>query len=73
MPTTKTKLNITLSPTVEAAIKQLADRDRISRAGKVVELLPAALEIEKDRIWDELAHKRNTRGARFVPHKKVWR
>lgn len=73
MPTTKTRLNIILSPEIEIAIKQLAERDRISRAGKVTELLRAALEIEEDRVWDELVRKRDNRGARFLPHKKAWR
>lgn len=73
MPTTKTRLNIILSPEIEIAIKRLAERDRISRAGKVTELLRAALEIEEDRVWDELAKKRDIRGARFLPHKKAWR
>jgi hypothetical protein len=72
MPTTKTRLNITLAPEMEIAIKQLAQRDRISRAGKITELLRAALEIEEDRVWDELARKRDTRGARLFTHKKAW-
>ncbi|MDO8663518.1 MAG: hypothetical protein Q7K28_01600 [Candidatus Wildermuthbacteria bacterium] len=72
MPTTKTRLNITLLPEVEAAIKRLAERDRISRAGKASQLLLVALEIEEDRVWDELAKKRDVRGAKFVSHKKAW-
>jgi len=72
MPTTKTRLNITLSPEIEVVIKQLAERDRVSRAGKVMELLRVALEIEEDRTWDELAKERDRRGAKFVSHKKAW-
>ena len=72
MPTTKTRLNITLPPEMETAVKKLAERDRVSRAGKVTELLRVALEIEEDRIWDKLASKRDLRGARFIPHKKAW-
>lgn len=72
MPTTKTRLNITLSPEMETVIKKLAQRDKISRAGKVIELLMAALEIEEDRIWDSVACKRDARGAKFFSHKKAW-
>jgi len=73
MPTTKTRLNITLSPVVEAVIKQLAKRDKISRAGKVTELLQIALEIEEDRVWDELAFKRDSGRTKFISHEKAWR
>lgn len=72
MPTTKTRLNIILSPEMETAIDQLAERDRISRAGKAAQLLLIALEIEEDRLWDEIAKKRDVRGAKFMPHKKAW-
>jgi hypothetical protein len=72
MPTTKTRLNITLSPEIEVAIKQLAQRDKISRAGKVAELIRVALEIEEDRAWDALAKKRDRRGTKFFAHKKAW-
>jgi len=73
MPTTKKRLNITLSPEMEAAIKRLAERDQLPQASKAVELLLTALEIEEDRIWDALARKRDTRRARFLPHKEAWR
>lgn len=72
MPTAKPRLNITLSLEMEAVIKQLALRDRISRAGKVAELLHIALEIEEDRVWDKLARKRDTKGSKFLSHKKAW-
>ncbi len=72
MPTIKTRLNITLSPEVEVAIKELAERDKISRAGKAAELIRIALEIEEDHIWDKLSKKRDVLGAKFIPHKKAW-
>ena len=72
MPTTKTRLNIILSPEIDATIKRLAERDKTSRAGKVAELLRSAVEIEEDRAWDRLARKRDARGVRFIPHKKAW-
>ena len=72
MPTTKKRLNITLPPEVGAAVKRLAERDKLPRASKVVELLLAALEIEEDRAWDALVRKRDIRGARFTSHKKAW-
>jgi len=73
MPTAKKRLNITLSPDIEEAVKRLAERDKLSRAGKAVELLRIALEIEEDRFWDKLANSRDRRGARFISHKKAWK
>jgi len=72
MPTTKKRLNITLSPVVEAAIKRLAERDQLPQASKVVELLLIAIEIEEDRVWDMLARQRDTRGDKFLSHKNAW-
>lgn len=72
MPTTKHRLNITLLPETERAIEKLAERDKVSRSGKAAELLRIALEIEEDRIWEELAQKRDARGTKFLPHKKAW-
>lgn len=72
MPTTKTRLNIILSPEMETAIEELAERDKVSRANKAVQLLITALEIEEDRLWGELTKKRDARGAKFIPHKKAW-
>ncbi len=72
MPTLKKRLNITLSPEMEGAIKQLAKRDKVPQARKITELLLTALEIEEDSVWDELAEKRDVSNARFVSHKKAW-
>lgn len=72
MPTTKTRLSIILSPELKTAIEKLAEKDNVSRANKAVQLLVAALEIEEDRLWDELTVKRDVRGAKFIPHKKAW-
>lgn len=72
MPTVNKRLNITLSPELEAAIKRLAERDKLSQARKAVDLLLTALEIEEDRVWDSFASRRDTRGARFFTHKKAW-
>lgn len=73
MPTTKTRLNITLSPEMETAIKRLAERDRVPQASKAAELLLGALELEEDRVWNKLAQKRDRRGAKFLTHNKTWK
>ena len=50
----------------------LAKRDQVPRVTKAVDLLKTALEIEEDRVWDMLASKRDTKSAKFIPHKKAW-
>ncbi|MEX1061860.1 MAG: hypothetical protein WEC39_02010 [Patescibacteria group bacterium] len=72
MPTEKSRLNITLSPELEEAVEKLAQRDQLPKAGKAVELLLTAIEIEEDQVWDVIASKRDTKGAKYFPHKKAW-
>lgn len=72
MPTTKKRINISLSPDMEKAIETLARRDDIPQATKAADLLRIALEIEEDQIWDTLASWRDTKRSRFISHKKAW-
>lgn len=41
-------------------------------ATKAAHLMTAALEIEEDMVWNEIAEKRDRKGARFTSHKKAW-
>jgi hypothetical protein len=72
MATTKKRLNISLTPDVERAVRQLAARDHIPQATKIAQLLQLALEVEEDQVWDMLAQKRDTPAARFISHNKAW-
>ncbi len=72
MPTTKRRINISLSPDLESAIAILARRDDVPEATKAADLLRVALEIEEDQVWDAIASRRDIKGARFVSHKKAW-
>ncbi len=72
MATTKKRINITLSNTVEQALALAAKRDNVPQATKAVGLLQFALELEEDRIWDQVANKRDSQGAKFVSHAKAW-
>lgn len=73
MPTTKTRINISVPDGVKEALRKLAKRDRMPEATKAARLLEVALELEEDQIWNEIAEKRDSKGARFVPHAKVWK
>ncbi|HEY4497982.1 MAG TPA: hypothetical protein VJC20_04505 [Candidatus Paceibacterota bacterium] len=72
MPTTKKRVNISISRPLEEALERLARRDQMPEATKAAELLQAAIEIEEDQVWDTLTSVRDIKKARFVSHKKAW-
>ena len=72
MPTTKKRLNLSLTKELETALAKLAKRDELPTATKALHLLKLAMEIEEDQVWSELAATRDSKSARFVSHKKVW-
>ena len=72
MPTIKKRLNITLPAETEETIKKLAQRDKTSQGGKVIELLHSALDIEEDDVWNELAQNRDKMNAKYISHKNAW-
>ncbi len=73
MTTTKTRINISLTDTVKEMLHKLARRDHVPEATKAARLLEIALELEEDRVWDEIAKKRDTKRTRFVSHAKAWK
>ncbi len=73
MATTKRRLNITLSPEVDALISLIAKRDRVPEATKVSELLNISLALEEDRIFSVLADERlNEKNVKWLSHTDVW-
>jgi len=73
MPTTKKRINITLSKAAEKAIAELAKRDQVPEATKAGELLRLALEIEEDQVWDRLATERMAVKRKTYSHEEVWK
>lgn len=73
MATTKKRLNITLSPTVEKMVTKLAVRDQVPAATKVRQLLEQSLELVEDEVLTGLAEKRLGKiGEKKLSHKVVW-
>ena len=72
MPTTKRRLNISLSPEIDLMVRRLAKRDYIPEATKVSQLLEVALEIDEDSAWNVIAAKRDKKNAKSLSHKKAW-
>ena len=72
MPTTKKRLNITLTPDMDKMLKALAKRDRVPQATIAASLLADAIEIEEDAVWARLAEERDQPGVKWVSHAKTW-
>ena len=72
MPTTKRRLNISLSTEIDLMVRRLAKRDYIPEATKVSQLLEVALEIDEDSAWNVTAAMRDKKNAKFLSHKKAW-
>ena len=73
MPTTKTRINISLPDEVKEALSKLAKRDRIPEATKAARLLEVALEVEEDLFWNKIAEKRDKKQTRFITHASAWK
>ncbi|MDA8611383.1 antitoxin, RHH family protein [Candidatus Pacebacteria bacterium] len=73
MPTNKKRLNITLTPDLEQAIKYLAKRDKVPEATKAAELIKEAIEIEEDKILLQVAEERSEKGVKYLSHEKIWK
>ena len=73
MPTTKKRINISISKELDNALVKLAKRDQMPQATKAEHLLRFALEIEEDNILNTIAEGRDSSSTKFVSHKVAWR
>lgn len=72
MPTTKKRLNLTLSKDMAFYIEKLALRDEMPQAEKAVELIEKALEIEEDAYFAAIADKRAEETTGWMSHEEFW-
>ncbi len=73
MATAKKRINISVSKALEEALDRLSKRDEVPVASKATELLRLAVEMEEDRVWDEIASERIKRDKVRVSQKNAWR
>lgn len=73
MPTTKKRINITLSSAVESAIIRSAKKDSVPVATKASELLELALEIQEDLFLGNLAREREKHREKKYSHDQAWK
>ena len=72
MTTTKKRVNVSLSATLESILAKLAKRDQVPQATKAAELIRIGVEIEEDEIFDIIASERDKEKVKFVSNKKAW-
>lgn len=72
MPTTKKRINISLSPEAERALTEAARRASVPEATKAAALLEVALQIEEDVALDAAASERYRTNSRWLSHDEVW-
>lgn len=72
MATAKKRINISLSPDLEMALKHLAKRDAVPQATKATYLIKLAIEFDEDDVLNKIAEERDAPKAKFVSHKKAW-
>ena len=73
MPTTKPRINLSLSIPTSHTLRALAKRDRLPVATKAARLLELALEIEEDTALEALAADRDATATQFVSHEQAWK
>lgn len=73
MPTTKKRTNVILPAEIDEMLTYLSDRDNVSKSAKAVQLIQIAIQVDEDEVWDSLASKRDTKGAKFISHKNAWK
>lgn len=75
MPVSKPRVNVVLEPPLFAALKRMADKDAVSLASKVREIVRDAVEMDEDAYLVGLADKRAQayRRSKSIPHSAAWR
>ena len=74
MPTTKQRINITVTPTIEKIVKKLAKRDRVPLATKASELLKIGIEtFLEDSYLAEIADERSKERNVKYTHSEAWK
>ena len=73
MPTTKSRINISVGKSTRAAIKAIAKREDIPVATAAARLIEEALEIEEDYYLSAIADERLKKPGKWLSHDEVWK
>ncbi len=72
MPTTKQRINLSVTTDMNRVLQKLASRDHASVAAKTLQLINVALELEEDAVLVELVNEREKVKGKFVSHGAAW-
>lgn len=73
MPTTKKRINITLSEEMDKILIKLAKRDAVPTATKAIQLIKLGLEMEEDIYLNKVAEDAEKRTKKFYSHEEAWK
>ena len=74
MPTSKARINISISDETRRILSRLARRDQMPAATKAERLLVMALELEEDMALAKIANQRlSQKKIKWVSHKDAWK
>lgn len=73
MPSSKTRINLTVPQDVERQLHRLAKRDDQSVARMALDLIRRALDTEEDGELLSVAQEREHSSGRFVSHARAWK
>ena len=69
----KKRIYISVSSEMEDALELLSKKNNTPVASAASILLEKAIEIEEDKIWDEVVIKRKTKNKKFYSHTEAWK
>ncbi|MFA4815252.1 MAG: hypothetical protein WC924_05240 [Candidatus Gracilibacteria bacterium] len=72
MPTSKKRINVSISEDTEEILGLLARRDHVPVATKALQLIELAIEMDEDEVWEKIVTERDTPDAKFISHKEMW-
>lgn len=74
MPTTKTRINLSVPDNLDRVLHRLARRDDISVTTKALDLINRAIELEEDEVLLQIAQGRESKKKiKYLSHEKAWK
>ncbi|MDP3725014.1 MAG: hypothetical protein Q8R20_00910 [Nanoarchaeota archaeon] len=73
MPTTKTRINLSVPDILHATLEVLAERDSVTPTTKALELLKKGMELEEDEVLNAIAEERAKHMGKWLSHEEVWK
>lgn len=73
MPTTKTRINLTVPAKMERQLHSLAKREGRSVSTTALDLIQRALETEEDTVLLDITKKREHAHPQTVSHARAWK